>query len=243
MASFMSVVYLDARLCLDSDSISCLRNLQRTRKSLEKLGFVIHNDKKSERTYHINCLELVAAFFGFKCFANNLSKCEILLRIDNTTAVSYINRMGEIQYSRVNDITRNIWKWCEEREIWLCASYITSKENVEADRGSRVKNIDTEWDLSNTAFSQIVKAFGTPSIDLFAPRCNSKCNDYCSWHRDPEALAVDAFTLNWKHVNFYAFPPFSMILKVLRKIIQDQAQGILVFPKWCEWFLFVATIQ
>lgn len=38
-------------------------------------------------------LELHAAFLGLKGFAKDIHDCEILLRIDNTTAVSYKNRL------------------------------------------------------------------------------------------------------------------------------------------------------
>lgn len=188
--------------------------------------------KDSERDSHINYLELAAAFFALKVFSKNLVECEILLRIDNTTAISYINRMGGIQYPKLNQIAREIWQWCENRRIWIFASYIASRENTEADRGSRIKNIDTEWELSNELFTVISNKWGPFDIDLFATRCNTKCQKYCSWHRDPEAYCIDAFTLNWSVCYFYAFPPFSIILRVLKKIESDQAQGILIVPNW-----------
>lgn len=62
--------------------------------------------------------------------------------------------------------------------------------------------------------------FGQPSIDLFASRLNKKCSTFVSWKTDPEAIAVDAFTMEWNSLNFYAFPPFSMVLQVLRKIMK-----------------------
>ena len=48
-----------------------------------------------------------------------------------------------------------------------------------------------------------------------------------SWKPDPQACAVDALSVSWKDIYFYAFPPFSMILKVLQKI-----QSILVRELW-----------
>lgn len=51
-----------------------------------------------EKSKHINYPELLAVFFALKCLASNWHDCHILLRIDNTTAISYINRMGGIQY-------------------------------------------------------------------------------------------------------------------------------------------------
>ncbi|KYM96653.1 hypothetical protein ALC62_12700 [Cyphomyrmex costatus] len=65
----------------------------------------------------------------FLCrFAADLSDCNILLRVNNTTAISYINRFGSIQHPHLMSF-RQIWSWCEERNILLFASYIASINN------------------------------------------------------------------------------------------------------------------
>ncbi|KAG6456482.1 hypothetical protein O3G_MSEX009753 [Manduca sexta] len=193
--------------------------------------------KDTEKIHHINYLELMAAFLGLKSFANELRNCAILLRIDNTTAISYINRMGGVQHAHLNNLARSLWQWCEQRNIWIFASYVNTKEN-KADAASRAVNPDTEWSLSDNAFKDIIRHFGLPKIDLFASRENAKCPKFVSWKQDPDAVAVDAFTLNWNLDYFYAFPPFSLILRCLRKIIDDEANGILVYPYWPSqpWF-------
>lgn len=187
---------------------------------------------ESERKLHINCLELLAAFFALKVFTKNITHCQILLRVDNTTALSYINRMGGVQYPHLNDITRSIWQWCEARHIHVTAAYIKSSDNVIADRESRRSHPDVEWELSTKGFMKLTKKFGIPQIDLFANRLNKKCHTYASWTRDPDAFATDAFTFSWSNCFFYAFPPVAIILKSLRKIISDKAQGIIVVPAW-----------
>lgn len=68
-------------------------------------------------------------------------------------------------------------------------------------------------------------------IDLFASRSNTKCKRYIAWKTDPFAMAIDAFTVSWKHQFFYAFPPFSIILKA-QKIKQERVKGIIVVPNW-----------
>ena len=156
----------------------------------------------AEQQHHINFLELKAAYFGLKCLAKDLRNCSILLRIDNTTAISYINRMGGIQFENLNEITKQIWQWCESRDIWIFASYVSSRENVEADTESRRLEPETEYELSKTAFREIVRSLGSPDIDLFASRSNYKCNRYISWKQDPGSEAVDAFTLSWKEFFF-----------------------------------------
>ncbi|XP_051175652.1 uncharacterized protein LOC127290874 [Leptopilina boulardi] len=185
-----------------------------------------------ERKLHINSLELLAAFMGLKCFVETDRSCEILLRMDNKTSIAYVNKMGGIQYPRLTQLSRQIWTWCEERDLWIHASYLPSKENKEADEGSRHLPMETEWELASWAFTKIKRQFGQFDIDLFASRANAKCETYVSWHRDPDSIKIDAFTLNWEGYKFYAFPPFSIILQVLQKIQVDGAEGVVVVPEW-----------
>lgn len=199
-----------------------------------------------EQKQHINSLELRAAFFGLKCFAKNFKNCQILMRIDNSTAISYINRMGGIKYPHLNRIARDIWQWGEARKIFIVASYIKSADNQVADAKSRRVHPDIEWSLTATAFDKIVLKFRRPQVDLFADRLNKKCAKYVAWQRDPDAFEINAFPINWSKFYFYAFPPFSIILKVLRKIILDKARGIVIVPVWPNqpWFpIFKGLLQ
>ncbi|XP_066600551.1 uncharacterized protein [Prorops nasuta] len=207
-----------------------------------EVAFGLWND--DEKLNHINYLELLAAFIGLKNFASIKRHCELLLRIDNTTAISYINRMGGIQYPILNKITRQIWQFCEVRNLWVFASYIASKDNVEADTASRANNVDTEWELANWAFDKITDKFGKVEIDLFASSLNRKCDRYCSWHPESEAYCIDAFTIDWSAWKFFAFPPMALILKCLQKIKNDQAEGILIAPVWPSqpWYPLWSTM-
>lgn len=216
-----------------------------TDSSLEGWGAVCGSEtahgtwSEKEKKRHINYLELVAVYKALLSLAKDFENCEILLRIDNTTALSYVNRMGGIKYTSFNVIAKQIWKWAEERNIWLYASYVKSSQNTVADALSRVNNTDTEWEISDLAYKDIVHQFGKPNIDLFASHSNFKCKRYVSWYQDRKAEAIDAFTLDWSRYGlFYAFPPFSMILRTLNKIKIDKATGIVVVPFWSAqtWF-------
>lgn len=181
---------------------------------------------------HINVLELKAALYGLQSFPTKLHNCHILLKIDNKTAIAIINKMGSIKYPKLNKISRELWQWCQQRHIFVFASYINTLENFVADKNSRDKNVDTEYSLSKQAFAEITSKLGKPSIDLFATYLNKKCNRFVSWHPNPESTAVDAFTLNWRDLRAYIFPPFSLMAKVLNKICSDNARCIVVYPMW-----------
>lgn len=186
---------------------------------------------KEDLKKHINYLELKAIYYGLKCFASDFRSCNVLIRSDNTTAIAYVNRMGSIQKPELNRVSRKIWTWCENRDIWVHVSYVQSKENI-ADLGSRVFSPETEWELADYAFTEIKNKWGCPVIDLFASKANHKCKKYVSWMRDPDSLTIDAFTFSWSNIFFYAFPPFALILRSLKKIITDKAEGIMVVPNW-----------
>lgn len=164
--------------------------------------------------------------------------CDILLRVDNSTVLFYINRMGSIKFPHLSDLSRQIWCWCAERNLFIYAAYIPSALNLEADTESWVVSKETEWSLNQEYFNRIDSNFGPFDIDLFAASNNTKCPLFVSWFPDPIAHAVDAFSLNWGRYYFYTFPPFILVLRVLRTIITDEAEGILVAPWWPAqpWF-------
>lgn len=191
-----------------------------------------------ERGEHINFLELKAVEYALKSFVSNARSQDLLLRIDNTTAIAYINKGGSSQFPKLSALAKSIWQWCETRDLYLFASYIRSADNVTADAESRIVSTETEWEITSPFFEKIFDRFGPFNIDLFATHTNAKCEIFVSWFPDPFATAVDAFTINWNKYYFYAFPPFALITRVLRKIINDRAEGVLIVPRWPAqpWF-------
>ena len=160
------------------------------------------------------------------------------MQCDNTTAVYYINNMGGSKSIPCNQVAKQIWALCIANNNWLRATYLPGCKNVEADAESRVFNDRTEWMLDPQIFKRITNKFGSPEIDLFASRLNKQYAKYSSWRPDPEALFVDAFSVNWNNLFFYAFPPFSLIGRCLEKLHANQAEGILIVPRWMSqsWY-------
>ena len=186
-----------------------------------------------ESTLHINVLEMKAVLLGLETFLRHEKDVTIKILSDNCTTVSYINKMGGTKSMKCNTLARELWRWAEERKVWLIASYIPGRLNVEADFESRHFSDDTEWSLNESIFQDICTEIGKPDVDLFASRHNYKVNTYVSWVPDPKASYVDAFSLNWATLNLcYLFPPFSLIGRCLQKIQMERATAILVTPNW-----------
>jgi len=171
-----------------------------------------------------------------------MSSVHIRTLIDNTTAVTYINKMGGMK-ENLNDITREIILWCKQRNIWLTAAHLPGSKNVEADFESRNQNEDTEWSLDKKIFQRVTNCFGQPDIDLFASRLNHQLPVYSSYKPDPNAKLVDAFSEHWGTNFSYVFPPFSILGAVLKKIMEEKADIILVAPLWPTQFWFPKILQ
>lgn len=188
--------------------------------------------------FGINYLELLAAALGLQSLCADQKNVHIQLKMDNTTAVAYINHMGGTKSPPCNSLAKSIWQWCNCRNIWITAVHLPGIDNVEADSLSRNFNDRTEWMLNKGEFKKIVAKFGIPEIDLFASRLNNQVPRYISWQPDPNAEGTDAFHFDWGKFKFYAFPPFCLIGRCIQKIIQDKAKGIIVVPNWPTqpWF-------
>ena len=87
---------------------------------------------------------------SFQVELNNYSHVKSLT--DNTTAVSYINKMGGIKSQKCNEIAKQIWLWAISQDLWLTVAHIAGKDNCQADIQSRKFNDQIEWQLQTDIF-------------------------------------------------------------------------------------------
>ena len=179
-----------------------------------------------------NSLELLAAKFRLNTFIKT-HNVHVKLLSDNSTTVHGINRMGSSRSVSCNAIIFEIWEWVEKHNIWITAAHTSGKQNVEAGKESRRKNEkDKEWMLNREVFKQIIKQCDMyPKIDLFASRLNTQLPVFVPYRPDPDAKIIDAFSIKWTE-SFYAFPPFSIIGRVVQKITLEESTGLLIVPFW-----------
>ena len=58
-----------------------------------------------------------------------------------------------------------------------------------------------------------------PEVGLFAIYANKQVGKYLHWYPEPASFAIDAIKLDWKGLQFYGFPPFSLIGVSICKLI------------------------
>ena len=197
---------------------------------------------------HINYLELLASLHALQYFVSNSRSTHVKLALDNSAPVASIDNMGVVRSPLLDSLSRSIWERCKLRDIFISAQHIPGKANNQVDTLSREVSSNLEWSLNDEVFHEVISQTFIPEIDLFASRFNAKTAKFISWHPQPGAVAVDAFSLCWGNMNCYAFPPFSLLPQVLANIRHDKGVVLLIVPVWPtqSWYpllLQFSTVQ
>jgi len=115
-------------------------------------------------------LELLASLLCLKSFCKNKNSLHVLLKLDNSTAVAYVNHQGGIHLKSCNILAKSIWAYAVEKNIWLSTAHVPGVKNNIADKCSRVFYDNKEWSLNANVCEKLCKQFENPKVDLFASR-------------------------------------------------------------------------
>ncbi|XP_040285902.1 uncharacterized protein LOC120999096 [Bufo bufo] len=192
----------------------------------------------NESHLHINALELLAGSFAIHSFTSDRISACIRLRMDNVSAVRYVNAMGGTHSSILTHLAKEFWSFCLDRGFTVVAEYIPGLHNTFADWSSRHSSDFSDWKLDPAVFSSITSIWGPLSMDLFASRWNAQLPHFYSWRPDPLSVAVDTLLQDWSGQLAYAFPPFALIPRVLSQVRRQLADLVLIVPFWQaqSWF-------
>jgi hypothetical protein len=145
----------------------------------------------------------------------------------------------EGRIGRYDAMARRIWAFLEERDMFMVAFYVPSADN-RADEFTRLgktrrsdRLIASEFKLISRWFHEACNSLRVfPTIDWFASDDTAQLKRFCAWETSVNAVCFDAFAHSWAHELGYFFPPFSLISRVVAKILHDRAHGLLVVPHW-----------
>ena len=187
----------------------------------------------------INARELLAVHLGLRQFQSSLRGMTVAVFCDNTTAVAYLRKEGGTRSPLLNSLAQEILRWTESLSIRLAPQFLPGSQNVLADALSRPHQLPhSEWSLHRDVF-QSLRRLWPVQIDLFATSDNHRCSIYFSPLHDPKSAGTDAFLQSWDGLQAYAFPPVSLIPRVLAKLRASSGTELtLVAPHWAQrpWF-------
>ena len=172
-----------------------------------------------------------AALYTLKALCSDCRNTSVALRVDNTATVGTIRNMGS--RSLICDgVIKDLWEWVRVRDLWITLTHMPGAQNTIAGTKSRLKHSDElEWALNPKQFTLATKALNWYlGVDLFASRLSYKLKPFYLLRASLEACGCDAFTVSWRDEKYYAFPPFPLIQRVLRKVQADEATGMIIVP-------------
>jgi hypothetical protein len=166
----------------------------------------------------------------------------ILWRIDNTAALSHIQKEGGLKGRTLLEWAEKILLLAHQRHLRLLPAFIPSEENLQADAALRFQSIP-DWHLSLEVFHQISALRGLPLIDLFASRHSTQMIRFFSWNAadSPE----DALSQKWDFDLAFLFPPLPLLRRVVRKLETSRGTFLLVTPYWDAqmWFASLQALH
>ena len=137
----------------------------------------LDRSSKEEASLHINILELKAALFALKSFANvyQMTNAHVRLKIDNTSAQAYISHQGGTKSVCLCNQAQEVWKWCLLHQTIVSAEHLPGIHNWDADQVSRIFNDRTEWMIRPHLLRETLSLLAVkPSIDLLASCLNKQ---------------------------------------------------------------------
>lgn len=189
-------------------------------------------------TKHINVLEMRAVFLALRQFLPRLRGHHVIVRTDSTVTAAYINRQGGLGSPALCRMATQLWQWAHPLFCSLRAVHVPGPLNTAADIMSRGGPHPGEWRLHPQVVEEIWSRFGRAVVDLFASRESTHCRLFFSLRNDDPPLGWDALAHQWPQDLLYAFPPFTLLPPLLRRIRVDGVRLLLVAPLWphMPWF-------
>ena len=175
-----------------------------------------------ERAAHNNVKELGAAVDVSIPLLGHFAHRRVILKGDNTTALSYIRRGGG--KSRLcTAIAQGLLSLFIAFDVDIVSVlHIPGPQNVLSDRLSRHRDHRGDWAIKASAL-QVVRQWVTQNqfpmfnVDAFASHLNHICPIFCSrWH-ELDATFVDFFLNDFADPDLVLWcnPPFSLLMRVL----------------------------
>ena len=146
---------------------------------------------------------------------------------------------GGTRSSSLNAVDQELLRLCESQSVRLIPQFIPGHLNVLADSLSRRSQVlGSKWTLCPEAVSELLRRWPA-TIDLYATSLNHRLPVYFSPTYNPLSAGTDAMLQSWDGLQAHAFPPFSLLPRVLAKVrVSRGLELTLVAPFWPQhhWF-------
>lgn len=164
----------------------------------------------------------------------------VLHRGDNLSTFFMVKNGGSRKSDRLNKLVRAIHLFCLMYGVELSSQYVGAGVIIKSGADMLSREADyTDCSLRDDKFEMLWRWGGPFDYDRFASGRTAKRDPdtrvrlkFATLFLDREAEVVDSLSQDWRGVRNYAFPPVVMILRVLKLVIRQEADTVLVVPNW-----------
>ncbi|KAA6399180.1 MAG: hypothetical protein EZS28_005287 [Streblomastix strix] len=212
---------------------------------IELIQHDCRNKKEVEMTS--NTKETKAIYYGLLRFEQVFKKMQdqaILIRSDNTTAVYDIGKQ-KAKESLIKRI-KQLFYLVKRLKLQITTIRIPGKLNSTTDSLSRLCR-SGDYTLKDGINQTICKAGNyMPEIDIFATQYNKLINNYETVDlNDLGTHFHNTINYKWSKVKLYIQPPKPVLGRLLQKMKQGKAQGIVIAPIWPgqSWYTILKNLS
>ena len=197
--------------------------------------------------------EMLGLVFAVLVSKHRLTDRAIQIRVDSTSTVKYVRDRGGAS-EVMTYLTKKLWGLFIRHRVSLASvSHLAGVEMVRSgvdglSRPAPARALSerdrAEWQLTPNCWSWVVDTLRRQGIELscdrFASRANRLCERFCSLQLEPGALTPpNCLAHDWSKEKGWnwAFPPLTVISKVLQLVVQQQARAVVLVPEWrMHWY-------
>ena len=197
--------------------------------------------------------ELQGLHDALEVFAHELAGSYVLHRTDSISTYWVVVNAGSRRSDRLSMLARHIWLICLQYGISLSSEYVGKDVIIQkgADLLSRWQD-DNDCSLHPAIFRQLWDTVGPFDVDRFASAHNVQLNPHTqrklpfnSRFLERGSLGMDACLASWEGVSNFAFPPPSILDRVVQHIVAGKANTLLICPRWPSqgWWPLLLSMQ
>jgi ribonuclease HI len=186
-------------------------------------------------------LELQAVLNALNAFNPNgeLDSTQVQV-VSDAKNVFYALMCGHSLAPNCIAIAQQVLLYTLAHDIHLAVTWVPRKLNQKAD--SLSKFVDrTDWQLNPQVFADLNAVWGPFEVDLFASSSTTQLPVFFSRFHTVGSRAVDGLSQTWEGL-CWAYPPVSLVSKVLLHAQHQQAKVCLIIPHWkaTAWWVRLA---
>jgi len=187
-----------------------------------------------ERQWHINCLEVLAAFHALKSFVRDQEKYDSPTENGQYHSGGLCQQAGRDSVPQAQLHSQRAMAMVHEQGHYPGGRTPARSPECNSRQGIPSDERSLRLDAEPQDFTRWNWRWSPLEVDLFASRLTIQLQRLFSWRPDPEAEALDAFNQDWSSIQGkgYANPPWNLVSRVLNRMQQLQVTLVLVAPVW-----------